>query len=148
MSAQPTGGKRSEVLWWLAVLPAALLASMAVRLLLGVGVQAARSGGWEIFGDSGVGYWPKMFLFYVPQPAAFVLAGALVAPRYKRATAIVLATLGILGSLLIHIAGQHLVGNKVGHINYTHFLFESAGFSVAAVGLCLRHWQKRSVTTQ
>ena len=50
-----------------------------------------------------------------------------MAPRRQMGTAIVLAVLGIVFSLLTHIVSQHLHGNRVGTTNYLHFLAESAG---------------------
>jgi hypothetical protein len=57
----------------------------------------------------------------------FVIGGALTAPRHRAATAILLAVIGVLLSLLIHVVGQHLAGNRVGSINYVQFLAESMG---------------------
>ncbi|MSR56636.1 MAG: hypothetical protein EXS05_03050 [Planctomycetaceae bacterium] len=50
-----------------------------------------------------------------------------MAPRRQMATAIVLTVLGLFVSLMTHVVGQHLAGNHVGIVNYTHLFAESAG---------------------
>lgn len=131
-----------EVLRWIAVLPAAVLGAMAVQFLIGALVQLTRHGGWDILGGSSVSY-PALFLLYMPRKAAFVIAGALTAPRHHIATALVLAVLGLCISLMIHIIGQHLAGNHVGPANYTHFLAESAGLLCGFAGI---FWLARALT--
>lgn len=73
-------------------------------------------------------YYVRLLLYYAPQRAAFVIAGALVAPR-SLATACVLAGVAIALSLTVHILGQHSVGTT----NYLHFAAESAGAIVGVV---------------
>jgi hypothetical protein len=130
-------GKLIEVLRWLCVLPAALLAHSALELVVDAAVQIARFGGWGIFGDSHIAYLVRLFLFYVSPKAAFVIAGAKTAPRYQTATAIVLTVLGFLFSLLTHVISQQHAGRRVGITNYTHLLAESAGLLVAAAYIVL-----------
>jgi hypothetical protein len=130
-------GRLVEVLRWLCVLPAAVLVHTALELVVEATVQIASFGGWGIFGDSNIAYLPRLFLFYVSPKAAFVIAGAKTAPRYQRATAIVLTLLGFLFSLLTHVISQHRAGRRVGITNYTHLLAESVGLLVAAAYIVL-----------
>ena len=134
--------KLIEVLRWVCVLPAAVLGAFVVQYIVHAVVQIADYGGWDLR-DSSLGYALRVFIYYVLRKAAFVIAGAKMAPRHQVATAIVLAVLGILSSLMIHIAGQHLVGNYVGLVNYTHFLAESAGALGGAAGIAVHDWRKR-----
>jgi uncharacterized membrane protein YidH (DUF202 family) len=62
-------------------------------------------------------------MFDVLKEAAFVIAGARMAPRSRPATAIALAVAGILMSLVVHELGQ----SHPGSTNYTHFAAESVG---------------------
>jgi hypothetical protein len=121
--------KLIEAIRWLCVLPAAALGSVAVQLLLAVLAQVAGPDGW------------RMFLYYVVREAAFVMAGALMAPRRRTATAIVLAVLAIAASLLKHILGQYLAGNHVGSVNYLHFCLESAGAVIGVAFVVLQNWR-------
>lgn len=116
-----------EILRWFCVLPAAVLGAFVAQFLLGAVVHVVSSGGWGSLGDSNIAYTLRLFLFYVPHNALFVIAGAKMAPRRQLGTAIVLAILGILFSLLTHVVGQLLRGGLVGTTNYAHFLAESAG---------------------
>jgi hypothetical protein len=137
--------KLIEVLRWLGVLPAALLADFAVLRIVGAVFAVAHlvgSGRWGTPGDSGIAYPLSVLLYYVPRQLAFVVAGAKVAPRHQTATAIVLTGLGIFVSLMTHVVGQHLAGNRVGTTNYTHFLAESAGLLSGAGCLLWRDWRK------
>ena len=80
---------------------------------------------------------------YVPRTAAFVIAGAKMAPRHQRTTAIVLAVAVVCVSLMTHVVGQHLAGNRVGSVNYMHMLAESAGALVGAACICWHVWRNR-----
>lgn len=130
-------GRLVEVLRWLCVLPAAVLGHVALEFIIEAAVQIASFGGWGVFGDSTIAYLLRLFLFHVSPKAAFVIAGAKTAPRYQRATAIVLTVLGFLFSLLTHVISQHRAGRRVGITNYTHLLAECAGLLVAAAYIVL-----------
>ena len=126
--SESTGRQRLiEALRWLCVLPAAVLGHIALEFVVGAAWQIGRSGGWAIPGDSNSAYYLMMFLHLVPPKSAFVIAGARMAPRYQRATAIVLTLLGFLFSLMTHVISQHQAGRRVGITNYTHLFVEFAG---------------------
>ena len=124
---------------WLLVLPAAILALYVAHIVIGMAA-------WLVLGSgsnstpSTVIYYVQLLFYYAPKEAAFVIAGASVAPRGKGATAIVLAALAALMSLMVHLLGPH----SVGVVNYTHFIAESAGtiFGVACVFYALTRQTK------
>jgi len=120
-------GRLIEVLRWLVVLPAAVLGGIAVEFVVASAVQIASYGGLGILGDSNIAYCLRVLLDYVPPKSAFVIAGAKMAPRYQRATAIVLTLLAFLFSLLTHVIAQRLAGRRLGIVNYRHLIAESAG---------------------
>lgn len=133
--------RRIEVLRWLGVLPAALLGDFVVHFILGAVVHFASYGGWGT-GGSNIAYVLSLFLYYVPRKSAFVIAGAKTAPRHQAPAAIVLTLLGLVLSLMIHVVGQHLAGNRVGIVNYTHFVAESAGVLGGAAYILWQVWRK------
>ena len=133
--------KRIELLRWLCVLPAGVLAEIVMRYLAGVVGQIAAYGGWSIRGEANTAFFLGLVLFYVLPKSAFVIAGAKTAPRRRMAPAIVLAVLGIGVSLLTHVVGQHLAGNRVGTVNYAHAAAESTGLLAGAA--CIL-WQIRA----
>ena len=94
---------------------------------MAVVVRIADHDGWGILDDSQVAYCLRVFLDCVPCGVVLVMAGAKMAPRHQFVTAIVLTVLGVVLSLMTHVVGQHLAGNQVGVVNYTHFAAESAG---------------------
>jgi hypothetical protein len=59
----------------------------------------------------------------------------------------VLTVVGVCLSLMTHVAGQHLLGNRVGTANYTHFLVESAGLVCGAAYILWQDWKRRADTT-
>ena len=103
--------KAIELLRWISVLPAAVLAYTAVGLI----VSAAPNTHW------------LLLIFYMPKEAAFVIAGAKMAPRSRGAATIALVALGSIKSLTIHVLGQN-----AGLTNYLHFGAESVGVVVGA----------------
>lgn len=143
-SESPHRSKRSEILRWLCVLPAAILAQLAVRYAVGV---VAQSAGWRTDNDLSPSSLVLLFLAYALPAVAFVIAGAKTAPRYVMATSIGLALLGLLLSLMTHLVGQHLAGNRVGIVNYMHFFAESAGFLAGATVLALGTRKNRPTKT-
>ena len=136
-------GRLIEVLRWLCVLPAAVLGDIALEIVVAAAVQIADYGGSGILDDSDVAYSLRLFLYYVPQKSAFVIAGAKMAPRYQRATAIALTVLGFLFSLMTHVIVQHLDGRRVGIANYTHLFAESAGVLGGAACILLEVGRNR-----
>jgi hypothetical protein len=136
-------GRLIEVLRWFCVLPAAVLGDIVAKVVVGAVVQIASYGGWGILGDSNIAYSLRVLLYYVPPKSAFVIAGAKMAPRHQRATAIVLTLLGLLFSLMTHVIGQRLAGDRVGIVNYTHLFAESAGVLGGAAYILLQVWRNR-----
>jgi hypothetical protein len=130
-------GKLIEVLRWLCVCPAAVLAETVVGYLVGA-VTLIVTGGWGIPGDSNFVHCLRLFLYYVQPKSIFVIAGVKTAPRQPMATAIVLSVIGILLSLVKHVVGQHLAGNNVRIVNYTHLVAESTG-TLCGAALILLH---------
>lgn len=131
-SELPRRSRRFEILRWLCVLPAAVLAQITVRYAVGAVAVLAGYGGWRTDNEFSSSLFPGLFLAYALPAAAFVVAGAKTAPRHVAATAIGLALLGLLLSVMTHLAGQHLAGNRVGIVNYMHFFAESAGAHLPA----------------
>jgi hypothetical protein len=136
-------GRLLEVLRWLCVLPVALLGDFVMQFIVGAVVQIASYGGWGDLGNSNIGYAFGIFLYYVPRKSAFVIAGAKMAPRHQIAAAIGLTVLGFLLSLMTHVVGQYLGGNRVGITNYMHFLAESVGVLGGATYIVLQAWRER-----
>src|SRR5262245_47440061 len=94
-----------EIARWFCVLPAAVFGEFAVSFLVMAVARIASYGGLGMLGDSSFAYWCGLFLSHGPQKAAFVIMGAMVAPRRKVATAIALAVLGLGLSLMTHVVG-------------------------------------------
>jgi hypothetical protein len=78
-------------------------------------------------------YWIKFALFYIPKQAAFVVGGALTAPRFRVITATILAVVATGMSLLVHVLGQRTVGIT----NYTHVAAETVGAILGAIFIAL-----------
>ena len=132
------GEKRIEILRWLCVLPAALLGGLVVQFTLRAVLQITRSAGLGVQGDSTIGYAITLIFGYVLPKSAFVIAGAKTAPRHQTATSIALAVVGVALSLMTHVVGQHLAGNRVGSVHFIHAVSESAGLLVGAAFILVR----------
>jgi len=80
-----------------------------------------------------------LFLFYALRETAVVVAGALLAPRARLATAIVLAALLVPLSLRNHVLSQ---GGPwwFWRNNYTHFTLEALG---AVLGVMFIYWSEK-----
>lgn len=119
---------------WIAVLPAAIGGAFFVKLAGGLLGHAARQG----LGSDSHSAFALQLLFYVATSAAFVLAGAAIAPRHRPVIAIVLAALWVLLSLLTHVVSQPHPGTT----NYLHLAAETSGaiFAVA----CVAYREQRS----
>lgn len=133
----PSGREKAiAVLRWLCVLPAAALGGFAVKIIVGLALRFARQGGGVLAG-SPLFALLQLVVVYVPKEAAFVIAGAAMAPRGRRATAIILAVVGIVMSLVVHVLGQR----QPGIVNYTHFAAETAGLAFGVAGMFF--WEYR-----
>ena len=124
-----------NVLRWLCVLPAAYFASwlfggVVVFLLSSLGIEL-RGSGYPAF------VFPLVQTF--PNGVVFTMAGALVAPGRRTATATTLAALFIPMSLVIHIIGQ----SSPGLTNYMHAIGGSLGALIGAAATL--HKKFRSV---
>jgi len=82
----------------------------------------------------------SMFLFYTLREAAFVVAGAMIAPRARRTTAIVLAAALVPSSLWNHVLAT---GGPwwFWTINYTHFTLEAFG---SVLGVVYIFWSEKA----
>jgi hypothetical protein len=125
------------ILRWLLVLPAALLAQSAVQLVGGSVIAAVAKSLGSRVQDAPVASWSHLLISYVLAALAFVVAGAKTAPQRRPATGCVLMVLGIGLSLLKHVIGQHLAGNRVGGTNYLHAGLEIAGYVAGAAVIVL-----------
>jgi Mg2+/Co2+ transporter CorB len=119
--------KLTEVLRWVCVLPVAMLVDAAAPWIVDAAAQVAHSGGLGVFGDSIIIYSLLLILFYVLPKSASIIAGAKTAPRFRRATAIMLAVFAFLFSLLTHVISQHLAGRRIGTTNCAHLSAETVG---------------------
>lgn len=137
------GGRHVDVLRWFGVVPAAVLGDLAASFAVGAILQVAGLGAGSNPGRSVFAHYSGIVLFYVSRKIAFVVAGAKMAPRRQMTTAIVLAVAVVCVSLMTHVVGQHLAGNRVGSVNYTHMLAESAGALVGAAYIYWHAWRNR-----
>lgn len=110
-----------DFLRWICVLPAAVLGTIFARTLAGTL--------WRLLffnSESVIASWTRL-LVYAVAGAAFVLAGALVAPRNRGTTAVILALAFALLSLLTHVISQ----DHPGTTNFLHLAAETAGAALA-----------------
>ena len=119
---EPTPRNRGwEALRFASVLPAAILFAAAASIAGGLLTAMLIAAGPPP--SSAIVFWVRVAVIYLPRNLAFVLAGALIAPRCRVATACGLAAIAIGVALLVHVLGQ----STVGIVNYIHFVAESAG---------------------
>ena len=90
-----------EVVRWVCVLPVAMLASLVGHLLTVAIVVQPVMNGWS---HEGTGRWLRHLIGGFLGGAAFVVAGAKTAPRFRRATALVLAA-----GYIVSAVGTHWV---------------------------------------
>jgi hypothetical protein len=135
--------KLIEIVRWFCVLPTAALGDFVASLVVRAVVRIASYGGLGFLGNSTFAYWFVLFLSYGPQKAVFVVSGSKMAPRRQLTSSIVLAVLGISLSLMTHVLGQHLAGNHVGMVNYSHLFAESAGLLSGAAYMVFQIARKR-----
>jgi hypothetical protein len=88
-----------ELLRWIGVLPVAMLAGLVGQMLpFAIVVQPVMSG----LSYEGTGRWLRHLIGGFLGGAAFVVAGAKMAPRFRRATALVLAACSIVSAIGTH----------------------------------------------
>jgi len=87
------------------------------------------------------------FQFYVLGETAVVVAGALIAPRFRMTTAVVLAALYVPISFWDHVLSRVTLAELVllqGAGNYRHFILEALG---AALGLVYVFWLEKAAAS-
>ena len=130
----PKGNRFVTASRWLAVLPAAFVAS---RLVSGLVFALMTSIGIDLRGpDYPAFLFPLLQL--LPNGFAFTAVGALVAPTRRSTTATTLAVLYALMSHLIHI----VLPSNPGLTNYMHFTGASLG-AVIGIAVVFRFTQKQ-----
>jgi Na+-driven multidrug efflux pump len=130
------GKKKIEVVRWLLLVPAALLAGSAVTFIIGAFVRAIRDSSVPLNSTS-ISFWASAVPLYVLPELVFVVAGGWIAPRKQLPVALLLMLLGGVLSLLRHVVLQ----NSPGPTNYTHFGLETAGLLAGVV--CI--WRLKAV---
>ncbi|MBI5761038.1 MAG: hypothetical protein HZA46_21145 [Planctomycetales bacterium] len=126
-------GKEKSIEWlrWICVPPAAVLASLAPRIVVSLVISpaVARLRGTPAMPVSDFSRYFLARIFTIVVGAAFVIAGAKTVPRFRFATAVVLAVGWILYSLTSHV----LVHLGRGTPHYTDFVIAGAGAAGGAV---------------
>lgn len=129
-----------EIVQWIAVLPAAILGGWAAHLFCTQIVRFLIST-VGLSSESAVIGFVFLVLGHLPQKVAFVVAGAEIAPHARRTTAIVLAVVAAIMSLLIHL----LVQSRIGSTNFAHFTAEAIGAALGVVIVArIETWRRRS----
>jgi hypothetical protein len=105
---------------WVGVLPAAILASVAIESIPEIALMMVALVRQEAADLIHVAQWLSL-PFYVAKEAVFVIAGAKVAPQGRVAAAIVLATMRLPLSLATHV----LLQAHRGTTNDLHLALES-----------------------
>jgi hypothetical protein len=139
MNLTPSPVKREKLIrWqrWACVLPVAVVGSIAIQFIAEIVGRIAVSS-WGSPAESTFVYYLLLLLCYIPKEAGFVVAGAKTAPQGRLLTAIVLAVMRLVMSLVAHVLRQPNPG--VG--NYTHFAAESMG---SALGLAYIFFSERT----
>jgi hypothetical protein len=143
----PPGSARSK-----AALTAAKTVIRWLRWAAVLALVCSALGGlvYSALGPEGAGLRPAplavvqnlvgMLYFYVLRETAFVVAGALIAPRFRLTTAIVLAALHVPLSFWAHVLAT---GGPWWSwtINYTHFTLEAFG---AVLGVAYIFWSEKA----
>ena len=132
--------KRIEVVRWLLLLPAALLASVIVTFIIGTLVRSIGNNSVPL-NSSSISFWASAVPLYVLPEFVFVIVGGWIAPRKRLPVALLLMLLGGVLSLLRHVVLQHHAGTSLGPTNYTHFGLEIAGLLAGVV--CI--WRVKTV---
>jgi hypothetical protein len=132
--------QKIEVVRWLLLVPAALLASSAVTFIIGALVRAIRGSSVPLNSTS-IGFWASAVPLYVLPEFVFVIVGGWIAPRKQLPAALLLLLVGGVLSLLGHVVLQYHAGNSLGSTNYTHFGLEMAGLLAGVV--CI--WRVKTV---
>jgi hypothetical protein len=99
--------KLIELLRWIGVLPAALFGLCAGNVASGMLLGIARTVGIvQPPSEMGLNRFVRYGIWLFPMGLAFIIAGALMAPRFRLAAASVLAVLWILWTGTIHRWGH------------------------------------------
>jgi hypothetical protein len=98
------------LVWWIAVLPAALLGGLAGSFLARAAQLLASLGGLPNLGNSNWGRFVQVLIAELPAGALFVIVGALTAPRWRIGTAVVLGILWVVLSGTMHVLSQPAPG--------------------------------------
>lgn len=130
--------RRIEVVRWLIVLPAAVVAGLAVQLIISALVRGLSLGGSAPPDSASIDDWARAVPSYFLPMFVFVVTGGRFAPRKRLVVAFLLMVLGGVLSLLNHVVGQSLAGNRVGFVNYGHFGLETAGL---VAGFLYTRWK-------
>jgi hypothetical protein len=117
---------------WAGILPAAILASVAIESIPEIALMMVALVRQEAADLIHVAQWLSL-PFYVAKEAGFVIAGAKVAPQGRVAAAIVLATMRLPLSLATHVLLQAHRGTP----NYLHLALESTGALLGVVSIAL-----------
>jgi hypothetical protein len=117
---------------WAGVLPAAILARVAIEYIPEIAFMMVAIPLHEAPDLTYVALLLHL-PFYVAKEAGFVIAGAKVAPQGRVATAIVLATMRLPLSLGTHV----LLQTHRGTTNYLHLALESTGTLLGVVYIAL-----------
>jgi hypothetical protein len=126
-----TGKEKSiELLRWVFVLPASVLAVLALGIIAGVAMPPtmAQLPGTPLLLPSDFHRFILPRIFGALMAAAFVIAGAKMAPRRRVATAVGLAAVWMLYSFMIHV----LVHLGRGKAHYAHFVMAAVASAGAA----------------
>lgn len=118
--------KAIELLWWIGVLPVAMLAGLVGHMLMvAIVVQPVMSG----LSREGTGRWLRHLIGGFLSGVPFVVAGAKTAPRFRRVTALVLAACSIVSAVGIHWVNHRdvipVVAATVAAVGGVAFLFYS-----------------------
>jgi hypothetical protein len=130
---------RPALLWqwlrWACVLPAAIVSGRVASYAIGaIGISLRAAS------PLASNYWWRFGIEHFIRNAAFVFAGAKVAPRYQTTTALVLAAVKTGLALKLHI----LVNGRIGFTNYAHFTAEMLGAACGIVCLVASMRYQRS----
>jgi len=122
--------KSIELLRWLFVLPASVLAVLTLCLLAGIAMPPtmAQLPGTPPLVPSDFHRFVLPRIFGALMAAAFVIAGAKTAPRSRVATAVGLVVLWMLYSFMTHV----LVHLGRGKAHYAHFVIAAVASASAA----------------
>jgi hypothetical protein len=143
MKSSPSLTATKMVIRWLrwAAVVALVYSALAALVYAALGPQAYARQPAPL---AAVGNLVFMLHFYMLREMAFVVAGALMAPRFRLTTAIVLAALHVLLSLWIHVLSRVSLAELVlfeGGASYRQFTLEALG---AVLGVAYIYWSEKT----